>query len=117
MSERFDPEGRRLPIKLDATSNGEFLPRPVAAGVRYANRLAQENATGTARKLGLDRRAFLKIHLRRGRDPHVDERGVCALWQDRRNFYALPREAPFEPAAASERSAGRNSSSTSNAIM
>ncbi len=44
MSERFDPGGRRLPIKLDATSNGEFLPQPVAAGVRYANRLAREKA-------------------------------------------------------------------------
>jgi hypothetical protein len=23
---RVDPEGQRLPIKLDSTSNGEFLP-------------------------------------------------------------------------------------------
>lgn len=26
MKHRIDPEGARLPIKLDTTSNGEFLP-------------------------------------------------------------------------------------------
>ena len=26
---RNDPDGRRLPIKLDATSNGEYVPIPL----------------------------------------------------------------------------------------
>ena len=30
MSERHDPHGRRLPVKLDATTNGEFAPVPLA---------------------------------------------------------------------------------------
>ena len=25
-----DPDGRRLPIKLDSTSNGEFVPVPLS---------------------------------------------------------------------------------------
>ena len=27
---RVDPDGQRLPIKLDSTSNGEFLPVPLS---------------------------------------------------------------------------------------
>lgn len=55
----LDPEGRRLPIKVDSTSNGEFEPRPLDARQRYANRLAHERVSETARRLGLSRRAFL----------------------------------------------------------
>ena len=29
MKTRVDPEGSRLPIKLDTTSNGEFAPVPL----------------------------------------------------------------------------------------
>lgn len=29
---RHDPDGRRLPIKLDATSNGEVAPMPLTSG-------------------------------------------------------------------------------------
>ena len=36
----IDPEGRRLPIKLDSTSNGEFVPVPLWPANRAANRLA-----------------------------------------------------------------------------
>ena len=32
MKHAIDPEGRRLPIKLDTTSNGEFAPVPLASG-------------------------------------------------------------------------------------
>jgi hypothetical protein len=31
MSIPVDPEGKRLPIKLDATSNGEFVPATAAS--------------------------------------------------------------------------------------
>ncbi|MGH8520693.1 MAG: amidohydrolase family protein [Gammaproteobacteria bacterium] len=101
MSERFDPGGRRLPIKLDATSNGEFLPRPVAAGVRYANRLARENATGTARKLGLGRRAFLKS-ICGAAATLLSMNEAFARCGKTGGLYALPREAAFEPTAARE---------------
>src|SRR6266851_5557914 len=54
-----DPEGKRLPIKLDSTSNGEFAPVPLWPANRAANRLAHESASAFSKKLGLSRRNFL----------------------------------------------------------
>ena len=59
MPHAFDPDGKRLPIKLDSTSNGEFVPVPLDPVNRGANRLAQEWAGENARRLGLGRRAFM----------------------------------------------------------
>ena len=59
MSERHDPHGRRLPVKLDTTTNGEFAPIPLEPVHHQANRLAHEAATANARRLGLGRRGFL----------------------------------------------------------
>ena len=59
MSQRHDPDGRRLPVKLDTTTNGEFAPVPLAPVHHYANRLAHEAATANARHLGIGRRRFL----------------------------------------------------------
>src|SRR5207245_3676727 len=55
----IDPEGKRLPIKLDSTSNGEFAPVPLWPANREANRLAHESASAFSKKLGLSRRSFL----------------------------------------------------------
>jgi predicted TIM-barrel fold metal-dependent hydrolase len=54
-----DPEGRRLPIKLDSTSNGEFAPVPLDATNRAANALAHDFASAFAKRLSLGRRRFL----------------------------------------------------------
>src|ERR671935_3170072 len=54
-----DAEGTRLPIKLDTTSNGEFVPVPLSARNRLANRLAHQAADANAKRLGLSRRGFL----------------------------------------------------------
>lgn len=54
-----DPDGIRLPIKLDTTSNGEFMPIPLEAIHHHANRLARNAADAAARHSGLRRRAFL----------------------------------------------------------
>ena len=59
MSDVVDPNGTRLPIKLDSTSNGEFAPIPLSVTNRAANRLAHEAATRNARRLALTRRRFL----------------------------------------------------------
>ena len=59
MKHRHDPDGQRLPIKLDTTSNGEFEPVPLSPANRLANRLAQEAATANARRAGVSRREFL----------------------------------------------------------
>lgn len=59
MSTDFDPEGAKLPIKLDSTSNGEFAPIPLDPTLRRGNELGSEQATTMARRLGLGRREFL----------------------------------------------------------
>jgi predicted TIM-barrel fold metal-dependent hydrolase len=59
MKHRIDPDGTRLPIKLDPTSNGEFIPIPLSEANRAANRLAQEQAGANARRRGVGRRDFL----------------------------------------------------------
>ena len=59
MKYRHDPEGLRLPIKLDASSNGEYEPIPLEAVHHHANFLAHETANTNAKRLGLDRRSFL----------------------------------------------------------
>ena len=59
MKNPTDPEGHRLPVKIDATSNGEFVPVPLAAVNRAGNRLAHEAASANAKRSGMNRRDFL----------------------------------------------------------
>ncbi len=54
-----DPDGRRLPVKLDTTTNGEYAPIALALEHREAKRIAHEAAGAHAKKLGLSRRGFL----------------------------------------------------------
>ncbi|MGH6623592.1 MAG: amidohydrolase family protein [Burkholderiaceae bacterium] len=54
-----DPDGTRLPIKLDTTSNGEYAPIPLTPVHHEANFRALEAATAHAKKLGIERRNFL----------------------------------------------------------
>src|SRR5436190_1428553 len=54
-----DPQGTRLPIKIDTTSNGEFAPVPLSRRNLLGNRLAHEFASEHAKRLGLSRRGFL----------------------------------------------------------
>ena len=59
MKHAIDPHGQRLPIKLDTTSNGEFVPVPLSPVNHAANHIAQQSATVNAGRLGLGRRDFL----------------------------------------------------------
>lgn len=56
---RHDPQGTRLPVKLDTTTNGEFAPVPLAPQHYHARALAQGAATENARRLSMSRRQFL----------------------------------------------------------
>jgi len=56
---RNDPDGKRLPIKLDSTTNGEFAPIPLAPVHHHARSRAFDAATRNAKRLALSRRAFL----------------------------------------------------------
>ena len=59
MKHGIDPEGKRLPIKLDSTSNGEFAPMPLWPANVAANRLAHDFASSFSKKVNLTRRRFL----------------------------------------------------------
>ncbi|HMB40040.1 MAG TPA: amidohydrolase family protein [Wenzhouxiangellaceae bacterium] len=59
MTSIHDPDGTRLPIKLDSTSNGEYAPIPLDNGATLANRMAQEAAGENAKRAGKTRRDFL----------------------------------------------------------
>ncbi len=52
-------EGTRLPIKLDTTSNGEFVPVPLSPANREANLRAHAAAADNAKRLNLSKREFL----------------------------------------------------------
>ena len=56
---RNDPEGLRLPVKLDTATNGEFEPIPLDPVHVLANETAMRDATRHARGLGISRREFL----------------------------------------------------------
>ncbi len=47
MKHVIDPEGQRLPIKMDTTSNGEFVPVALSPANLAGNRLAHEAASKT----------------------------------------------------------------------
>lgn len=53
------PLDTRLPIKLDSTSNGEFLPIALSKKEHQANRFALEQADAAARRTRRSRRDFL----------------------------------------------------------
>jgi uncharacterized protein len=59
MTHPHDPDGFRLPIKVDETSNGEFAPHALPAHSRYANALAMDHVGANARQLGVSRRHFV----------------------------------------------------------
>jgi predicted TIM-barrel fold metal-dependent hydrolase len=59
MRHQHDPEGLRLPIKLDETTNGEFAPRPLPAHSVRAKELAMERIGRNARRVNLSRRRFV----------------------------------------------------------
>jgi len=54
-----DPDGTRLPIKLDTTTNGEFAPIPLARSHYQARAEAIAAATHNAKRLAISRRSFL----------------------------------------------------------
>lgn len=56
----LDPDGRRLPIKVDTSCNGEYAPQALSALERAANSHARAVVGDAARTAGLGRRSFLK---------------------------------------------------------
>ena len=94
-----DPDGTRLPIKLDATSNGEFEPIPLERVHHHANHLAREAAAANAKRLGLDRRSFL-VGACGVASTLLGMNAAYAAAGRRGGFYELPKEAALDLHAA-----------------
>jgi predicted TIM-barrel fold metal-dependent hydrolase len=102
---KHDPEGLRLPIKLDSTSNGEFEPVPLEPIHHHARNLALANATLHARRLGIARRDFL-VSLCGAASTLLAMNAAFLAGCKRGASYAMPAEAATEPAAAEAALAG-----------
>ena len=100
-----DPEGRRLPIKLDATSNGEYEPVPLTTMARHARAEANAAIDDAVRRLGIPRRRYLVSMLGAAGTLSAFDRAFAAHGA-RGGRYALAPEAAFELAAARQVLAG-----------
>ncbi len=101
----IDPEGRRLPIKLDSTSNGEFEPVPLSGVNEHANTLAQLAADSCSKRLGLGRRDFL-VSACGAASTLLAFNAANAAAGRSGGFFDLPAAAAVEPAAAASLEGG-----------
>ena len=99
MRSAVDPEGRRLPVKLDATSNGEFAPVPLSPANDAANRLAHAAAQRHARRLNLSKRRFL-VSACGAASTLLAFNAANAAAGRTGGVFDLPPEAALEPLAA-----------------
>ena len=106
MYTRHDPDGGRLPIKLDSTSNGEFAPLPLDAVNREANRVARWRAAAAAKRLGLARRDFM-ISLCGAASTLLAFNAANAAAGRRGGYFSLSPQAAFEPELAQAELGGR----------
>jgi len=94
-----DPDGLRLPIKIDTTSNGEFVPVPLSAANLHGNRLALEQATRNARHVNQLRRRFM-ISACGAATTLIALNQANAAAGRLGGFFELPADAAFDPALA-----------------
>jgi hypothetical protein len=94
-----DPEGQRLPIKLDSTSNGEFVPIPLDASLQRANALAHEWAQSFAKRLNRNRRSFL-VSACGAASTLLAFNAAHAQSGRGGGFFEISNEAPLEPQLA-----------------
>lgn len=94
-----DETDHRLPIKLDATSNGEFVPVLLPPAARAARAQADTAAQEAARRLGLSQRRYLVGAVGAAGTLLAFDRAFAAAGA-RGGGFAVPVEARYEPAAA-----------------
>ena len=94
-----------LPIKVDATSNGEFRPVPLTEHVARANSEAERRIGEHAKRVGLGRRAFLQSLCGAATTLLTLNEAFAALGNTG-GLFRLPKESAFETAAAAEALAG-----------
>jgi predicted TIM-barrel fold metal-dependent hydrolase len=97
--------GPLLPIKLDATSNGEYAPVPVGRALAGAKDLAARRIEEGARRTGQSRRSFLTGLC--GAATTLLTLNEAFAWRGRPGgYFDLPREAARETAAAAQALSG-----------
>jgi predicted TIM-barrel fold metal-dependent hydrolase len=106
MQHLIDPEGRRLPIRLDTTSNGEFEPVPLSSTNHVANRQAHASASRNAKRLGMGRREFLVSACGAASTLLAFNAANGAVGKGG-GFFELEPEAALEPQLAQARLGGR----------
>ena len=94
-----------LPIKVDATSNGEFRPVPLTEHVARANSEAELRIGEYAKRVGIGRRAFLQSLCGAATTLLTLNEAFAALGNTG-GLFRLPKESAFETAAAAEALAG-----------
>jgi hypothetical protein len=99
MKSLVDPAGTRLPIKLDSTSNGEFVPVPLSPANREANRLAHAAAQRNAERLDISKREFL-VSACGAASTLLAFNAANAAAGKTGGFFDLPVAAALEPQAA-----------------
>ena len=99
MKSLVDPAGTRLPIKLDSTSNGEFVPVPLSPANREANRLAHAAAQRNAEQLDISKREFL-VSACGAASTLLAFNAANAAAGKTGGFFDLPVAAALEPQAA-----------------
>ena len=98
MARKFDldPDGKRLPVRFDGTSNAEYVPLKLTSEQRRTNALAHDMAGENARRLGLGRRAFLTSSMGAATVLAACNRSNVGAGGN----YNLPDEASLDAAAA-----------------
>ncbi len=105
MRYRNDPDGVRLPIKVDTTTNGEFSPRPLERHNHAANILALTRSDENARRKNVSRRSFLASTCGAA-STLLTFNEVHAAFGKTGGFYQIPTAAAMETAAADEAMTG-----------
>ena len=90
-----------LPIKVDATSNGEFRPVPLTKDVARANSEAERRIGDHAKRVGIGRRAFLQSLCGAATTLLTLNEAFAALGNIG-GFFRLPKESVFETGAAAQ---------------
>ncbi len=101
----YDPEGLRLPVRIDSTSNGEFAPVPLEKHHTVANTDALRRADQNARRTGRSRRAFLISACGAATTLMAINEANAAIGKTGASF-ELPKEAGLDDAAAQYALAG-----------
>src|SRR5262249_10539177 len=106
MKQVIDPEGRRLPIKLDTTSNGEFAPVPLWAANGAGTGWGRGAASHNAKRLGVGRREFL-VSACGAASALLAFNTANAAAGKRGGFFEMEAEAALEPQLAQARLGGK----------